>query len=82
MSHTEHKIINYRFMYYYKAQVSSINTNDLMVNGYKYIWVENGYNISNVSVDIGEGSNYNTAFGTGLKRKQVKRMKSFSFSLA
>ena len=66
MSHAAHKIINYRFMYSKFAVVSSTNTSDLMVEGYKYIWVENGYNISGVSKDIPEGSNFNTAFGTGL----------------
>ena len=66
MSHTAHKIINYRFMYSKSAEVSSINTSDLMVKGDKYIWVEDGNNISGVSKDIPEGSNFNTAFGTGL----------------
>ena len=46
MSHTEHKIINYSFMYNKSAVVSSTNTSDLMVKGDKYIWVEDGNNIS------------------------------------
>ena len=66
MSHAAHKIINYSFMYSKSAVVSSTNTSDLMVKGDKYIWVEDGNNISGVSKDIPEGSNFNTAFGTGL----------------
>ena len=66
MSHAAHKIINYSFMYNKSAVVSSTNTSDLMVKGDKYIWVEDGNNISGVSKDIPEGSNFNTAFGTGL----------------
>ena len=66
MNHAAHKIINYSFMYNKSAVVSSTNTSDLMVKGDKYIWVEDGNNISGVSKDIPEGSNFNTAFGTGL----------------
>lgn len=68
MSHLVSKTLNYRFMYSKDAVVSSINTSTLMVIGDKYIWVEEGNNISGVSKDIPEGSNFNTAFGmaTGL----------------
>ena len=63
MSHSAPVTLNYRFMYSKDAVVSSINTSDLMVEGDKYIWVEDGNNISGVSKDIPEGSNFNTAFG-------------------
>ena len=63
MSHLVSKTINYRFMYSKFARVSSINTDTLMKEGYKYIWVEKGNNISSVSKDVPEGSNFNTAFG-------------------
>ena len=69
-NHSDPVTIYYSFMYSKNAKVSSINTSPLMVVDkdykYKYIWVEDGNNISSVSVDIGEGSNFNTAFGTGL----------------
>lgn len=70
MSHAVAKIVSYKFIYHNKAKVSDINTSDLMIIGDKYIWVEDGNDISGVSQDIGEGSNVNTAFdtafGTGL----------------
>ena len=63
MNHLVSKTLNYRFMYSKFARVSSINTDTLMKEGYKYIWVEKGNNISSVSKDVPEGSNFNTAFG-------------------
>ena len=66
MSHSAPKTFNYSFMYSKNAKVSDTNTSTLMVIGDKYIWVEDGNNISGVSKDIPEGSNFNTAFGIGL----------------
>lgn len=68
-NHSAQVTINYSFMYSKFAVVSSINTDYLMKDKDKYIWVENGYNISGVSADIGEGTNFNTAFGIGLNEK-------------
>ena len=73
MSHSAPKTFNYSFMYSKKAMTFNTNANQLMNIGDKYIWVEvgEGNDISGISIDIPEGSNFNTAFGTGLSVKDL-----------
>ena len=73
MSHSAPKTFNYSFMYSKKAMTFNTNASQLMNIGDKYIWVEvgEGNDISGISIDIPEGSNFNTAFGTGLSANDL-----------
>ena len=72
LSHeAEHKSFNYSFMYSKKAMTFYTSGIQLMNIGDKYIWVEEGNDISGISNDIGEGFNFNTAFGTGLRANDL-----------
>ena len=66
----EPKIFNYIFMYNKYAVIQNTNTSfdrrQLLYNGDRYIWVENGNDISGIAQDVNDESNHNTAFGLGL----------------